>query len=176
MWYLLQNKMRKPKIACFHYKKHNDIYVNNVNVSTRELMLILEFFQNQKMIVLMESDTDYSSTLLSTSKSVGIKEIVPCFQTSGFIMVCNKTELLYLFNQIDINAMEGLFIGTIEKDVVSDAFMHSLEYKAGSIVQLGISDIAVSINFSENQMVLSLSKEKNAVISIKNKIRSIFGE
>ena len=29
------NKMRKTKVACFSYKKHDDIYVSNISFSTK---------------------------------------------------------------------------------------------------------------------------------------------
>lgn len=33
--------MRKPKVAWFHYKRHNDVYVSNVSFSTDVLLKIL---------------------------------------------------------------------------------------------------------------------------------------
>ena len=48
--------MRKPKVACFRYKRHNDVYVSNVSFSTDVLLSMLDAFLEQKIIVLIESD------------------------------------------------------------------------------------------------------------------------
>ena len=41
--------MRKPKVACFRYERHCDVYVSNVWFSTGVLRSILDAFQNQRI-------------------------------------------------------------------------------------------------------------------------------
>ena len=72
--------------------------------------------------------------------------------------------------------LEGMFIASINNDIIPEEFVCSLDHTANSMVKNGISDISISINFPENQMVISLSKEKYEVMSIKDKICSIFGD
>lgn len=166
--------MRKPKVTCFRYKRHNDIYVSNVSFSTDELLSILDIFPDQKVITLIESDATHIQTLSSIGKCMGIAEVMPRSHISRFIAICNKTELFCLLNQANVDDFEGLFIASINNGIVSDEFIYSLEHTASSMVKNGISDVSLSINFSENQMVISLFREKYA-ISIKDKICSIFG-
>ena len=165
--------MRKPRIACFRYKKHNDVYVSNVSFSTDILLLILDAFPNQKIIVLIESDAKYIQTLSSIGKSIGIAEAMPSAHISRFTVVCNKTELLCLLNRVNMDNFEGMFIASIRNFIISEEFICSLDHAASSMVKNGISDISISINFPENQMVISFLKEKYEVISIKDKICSI---
>jgi len=99
---------------------------------------------------------------------------MPRAQVSRYTVVCNKTELICLFTQVSLDDLEGVFIAGINKDIISEEFLYSLEHTASSMVKNGISDISISINFPENEMVISLSKEKDAVMSIKDKIRNIY--
>ena len=167
--------MSKPKIACFHYTRHNDVYVSNVSVSTDVLLSILDAFPDQKIIVLIESDVNYVQTLSSIGKSIGIAEVMPGFHVSRFTVVCNKTELLCLLNRVNIDEFDGMFIASINNITIPDEFICSLNHTASSMVKDGISDISISINFSENQMVVSFLREKYHVISIKDRICSIIG-
>lgn len=57
--------MRKPKVACFRYKRHNDIYVSNVSFSTDAVLSMLDAFPEQKIIVLIDSDENNIQTLSS---------------------------------------------------------------------------------------------------------------
>lgn len=166
--------MSKPKITCFRYKRHTDVYVRNVAFSTDELLSILDAFPDQRVIVLVELDANYVQALLSIAKSIGITAVMPCHHASRFTVACNKMELICLLNQANMEDFEGLFIASINKNVISDEFMCSLEYTANSMVKDGISDMSISINFPENEMVISLIKEKYAAMSIKDKIHSIF--
>ncbi len=168
--------MSKPKITCFRYKRHNDVYVSNVTFSTNELLSIFDIFPEQKVIVLIESDANYTQILASIGKSIGIAAVMPRTHASRFIVVCSKTELLSLLNQADMDDFEGLFIASINKDIISDEFMCSLESTASSMVKDGISDISISINFPENQMIISLIKEKYSLMPVKNKIFGIWGD
>ena len=165
--------MRKPKIACFRYKRHNDVYVSNVSFSTDVLLSILDAFPDQKIIVLIESDADYIQTLSSIGKSIGIVEVMPGFHVSRFTVVCNKTELLCLLNRVNMDDIEGIFIASINNIIIPDEFICSLDHTASSMVKDGMSDISISANFPENQMVISFLKEKYDVDSIKDTILSI---
>lgn len=167
--------MRKPKVACFRYRRHNDVYVSNVSFSTDVLLSILDAFLDQKIIVLIESDANDVQTLSSIGKSIGIAEAMLRSHVSRFSVACNKTELLCLLNRVNIDDFEGMFIASINNDIVPDELICSLGHTAKSVVKNGISDISISINFPENQMVISLSKKKYEVMAIKDKICSIFG-
>ena len=166
--------MRKPKVACFRYKRHNDVYVSNVSFSTDVLLSILDAFPDQKIIVLIESDAIYVQTLSLIGKSIGIAEVMPRSHVPRFSVVCNKMELHCLLNRVNMDNFEGMFIASINNDIIPEEFICSLDHTANSMVKNGISDISISINFPENQMVISLSKEKYEVMSIKDKICSIF--
>lgn len=166
--------MRKPKVACFRYKRYNDVYVSNVSFSKDKLLSILDILSDKKVIVLIESDANYVQALLSIGKNIGIAEAIPRPHVSRFTAVCNKTELLCLINRANMDDFEGMFIASINNDIISDEIIYSLEHTASSMVKNGISDISISVNFSENQMIISLLKEKYAVMSIKDKICSIF--
>lgn len=166
--------MSKLKITCFRYKRYNDIYVSNVTFSYDKLLSISDIFPDSKVIVLIESDANYTPILLSIGESIGIATAMFCAHASRYIVVCNIKELLCLLFQANIADFEGLFIANINKDIISDEFMSSLEYTASSLIKKGISDISISINFPENQMIISLNKEKYSVMSIKDKIYGIF--
>lgn len=167
--------MKKPKVACFRYKRHNDIYVSNVSFSTDALLSMLDVFPDQKMIVLIESDENNIQTLSSIGKSIGIAEVVSHFPVPRFSAACNKMELHCLFNQVNVNDFEGAFIASINNDITSNELICSIAHTASSMVKCGMSDISLSINFPENQMVISLTKEKYKEMSMKDKICSIFG-
>ena len=168
--------MRKPKVACFRYKRHNDIYVSNVSFSTDVLLSMIDTFPDQKMIVLIEADENIIQTLSSTGKSIGIAEVVSHFPVPRFSAACNKVELHCLFNQVNVNDFEGAFIASINNKIIPNELICSIAYIASSMVKCGMSDISLSINFPENQMVISFTKEKYEVMSIKDKICSIFGD
>ena len=168
--------MRKPKIACFRYKRHNDIYVSNVFFSTDALLSILDAFPNQKIIVLIESDENNIQTLSSVGKSIGIAEVVSLLPVPRFSTACSKMELHYLFNQVNVNGFEGAFIASINNSIIPNELICSITPIASSMVKCGISDISLSINFSENQMVISFAKEKYEEVYIIEKVRSIFRE
>lgn len=166
--------MRKPKVTCFRYKRYNDVYVSNMSFSTNVLLPILDVFPDKKIIVLIESDTNYVQTLSLIGKSIGMAEVMPHSHVPRFSVACNKTELYCLLNQVDIENFEGMFIASINNDIILEELICSLDHTASSMVKNGMSDISVSIHFPENQMVISLSKEKYEDMSIKNKFHSIF--
>ena len=168
--------MRKPKVACFRYKRHNDVYVSNVSFSTDVLLSMLDAFLEQKIIVLIESDENTIQTLSSIGKSVGIVEVVSHFPVPRFSASCNKRELHCLFNQVNVNDFEGAFIASINNGIIPNELICSIAPTASSMVKCGMSDISLSINFRENQMVISFAKEKYEVMSIKDKICSILGD
>lgn len=168
--------MRKPKVTCFRYKRYNDIYVSNVPFSTDVVLSMLDVFPDQKIIVLIESDENNIQTLSSIGKSIGIAEVVSHFPVPRFSAACNKLELHCLFKQVNVNNFEGAFIASISNSIVPNELICSIANTASSIVKCGISDISLSINFLENQMIVSFAKEKYKEISIKDKIFSIFGE
>ena len=168
--------MRKPKVTCFRYKRHNDVYVSNVFFSTDVLLSILDAFPDKKIIVLIESDANYVQALSLIGKSIGIAEVMPRSHVPRFSVACNKMELHCLLNRVSMNDLEGMFIASINNDIIPEEFICSLDHTVNSMVKNGISDISISINFPENQMVISLSKEKYEVMSIKDKICSIFGD
>ena len=168
--------MRKPKVACFRYKRHNDVYVSNVSFSTDVLLSMFDAFLEQKIIVLIESDENTIQTLSSIGKSVGIVEVVSHFPVPRFSASCNKTELHCLFNQVNVNDFEGAFIASINNGIIPNELICSIAHTASSMVKCGMSDISLSINFRENQMVISFAKEKYEVMSIKDKICSILGD
>lgn len=168
--------MRKPKVACFRYKRHNDIYVSNVSFSNDVLLSMLDAFPDQKIIVLIESDENNIQTLSSIGKSIGIAEVVSHFPVPRFSATCNKMELYCLFNQVNVNDFEGAFIASINNSIIPNELICSIAHTASSMVKCGMSDISLSINFLENQMVISFTKEKYEVMSIKDRIYSIFGD
>lgn len=168
--------MRKPKVSCFRYRRYNDVYISNVPFSTDVLLSILDAFPDKKIIVLIESDANYVRTLSLIGKSIGIAELMPSSHIPRLAVACDKTELHHLFNQVNMDNLEGMFMNSINNDIIPEEFICSLDHTANSMVKNGISDISLSINFHENQMVISLSKEKYEVMSIKDKICSIFGD
>lgn len=166
--------MRKPKINCFRYRHHNDIYVSNVTFSSDELLAIMDILPCQKVIVLIELDANYAQVLSSIGKSIGIQAVMPHSSSSRLTLACSITELQRLLCRANMDDFEGLFIASINENIISDEFMHSLDYAASSMVKNGISDISITINFAENQMVISLINGKYARGYIKDKICSIF--
>jgi len=81
-----------------------------------------------------------------------------------------------LLNRVNMDDFEGMFIASINNAIIPEEFICSLDHTANFMVKNGVSDISISINFPENQMVISFSKEKYEVMSIKDKICSIFGD
>lgn len=168
--------MKKLKVACFRYRKHNDVYVNNVSFSTDALLSILDVFPDKKIIVLIEADENYVQTLSLIGKSIGIAELMSHSRIPRFSVACKKMELRYLLNQVNIDNLEGMFIAGINDDIIPEDIICSLDRIANSIVKNGISDISVSIDFPENQVDIAFSKEKYDVKSVKDRIRKIFGD
>lgn len=167
--------MRKPKIACFRYKRHSDIYVSNVSFSTDVLLSMLDSFPDQKIIVLIESDDNNIQALSSVGKSMGIATVVSYFPVPRFSAACDKMELQCLLNQVNVNDFEGAFIASINNSIIPNELICSIAHTANSMVKCGMSDMSLSINFPENQMVISFSEEKYEEMSIKDKICSILG-
>lgn len=167
--------MRKPKISCYYYKRVGDIYVSDVSFSTDILLSLLDFFPDQKIIFLIDA-SDCIQTLSAIGKSIGIAGVMPGSHTSSFAAVCHKTELHCLLSRVDIDDFEGIFMAGINNSIAAEALLPSLDHTASSMVKDGISDTAISISFSKNTMVLSLSKERYKAMPIKDKIRTCFGE
>ena len=82
--------MRKPKVACFRYKRYNDVYVSNVFFSTDVLLSILDAFPDKKIIVLIESDANYVQALSLIGKSIGIAEVMPRSHVPRFSGLATK--------------------------------------------------------------------------------------
>ena len=75
-----------------------------------------------------------------------------------------------------MNNFEGAFIASVNSSVIPNELIRSIADAASSMVKRRMSDISLSINFSENQMVISFAKEKYEEMSIKDKICRIFGD
>ena len=167
--------MRKTKVACFCYKRHCDVYVSNVSFASDGLQSLLDVFPSKSIIIMVETDANYVQTLSSIGKSIGMAEVIPRSPVPRFLACCYKMELCCLLSQVNIDDLEGIFIASVNNDIIPDEVICSLDHTASSMVKDGISDISVSIHFPENEMVISLSKEQYKVMSIKDKIYSIFG-
>lgn len=167
--------MRKPKVVCFRYKRHCDVYVSSVPFTADGLRSILDVFPNQRIIVLIETDAKYVQTLSSIGKSIGMAEVIPRSPVPRFLACCYKMELCCLLSRVNMDDLEGMFIASVNNDIIPDEVICSLDHIASSMVKDGISDISISIHFPENEMVISLSKEQYKVMSMKDKICSIFG-
>lgn len=167
--------MRKNIVTCFRYKSYNDIYVSNVSFSTDALLSMLDVFPDQKIIILIESDENNIGTLSSIGKSIGIVAVVSYSPVPRFLVACNKNELRCLLNRVNVNDFEGMFIASTIYSVIPNELISALASFANSVVKDGISDISISINFPENEMVVTTNKEKYELISIKDKIRCVFG-
>lgn len=85
--------MRKPKVVCFRYKRHCDVYVSSVPFTADGLRSILDVFPNQRIIVLIETDATYVQTLSSIGKSIGMAEVIPRSPAPRFLACCYKMEL-----------------------------------------------------------------------------------
>ena len=167
--------MRKIKVTCFRYKRHNDVYVSNVSFSTDALLSMLEVFSEQKIMILIESDENIIRTVSSIGKSIGIAEMVSNSPVPRFSASCNKTELHCLLNRVNVNDFDAMFIANTINSIIPNELISALADLANSVVKDGISDMSISINFPENQMVITFTKEKYELMSIKDKIRCIFG-
>lgn len=167
--------MRKIKVTCFRYKRHNDIYVSNASFSTDALLAMLDVFSDQKIMILIESHENNIQRVSSIGKSIGITAVVSNSPVPRFSAACNKTELRFLLNRVNVNDFEGMFIASTINSVIPNELISALADSANSVVKDGISDLSVSINFPENQMVITFTKEKYELISIKDKIRCVFG-
>lgn len=168
--------MIKTKINCFYYMRHNDVYVSNVIFSNDKLLSLLNIFFDGKVFVLIELDLNCVQTLSLICKTIGITDVKSNNKESRFIMVCSKAELLLLLKQTNMNCIEGIFVANINKEIVLSEYMQSLEYTTNSMVKKGSFDISISINFPENQMVISSRKGKYNVAYIKETIRRWLGQ
>lgn len=113
--------MRKPKIACFRYKRHNDIYVSKAFFSIDLLLSTIDSFLDKKILALIESEE--VQTLLSISKNIGTMKVIPCSQGRSFLVLCIKTDLFYLLNQVKIEDFEELFIANIKRYLLEAEFI-----------------------------------------------------
>lgn len=128
------------------------------------------------ILLLIESDEDKVQTLSKIGKSLEMTVAVALIPVPRFSAACDKMKLSCLFNQIDVNDFEGMFIASIDDRVIADELVCSIANTANSMVKCGTSDISISINFPENQMIISFAKGKYEVQSIKEKICSIFAD
>lgn len=167
--------MNKLKISCFPYKRHDDIYVSRVTFSYDKLLSMLDILPDQKVIALIESDVNFTSIISLTDEGIQIVESMPRLHSFRYTVICSKAELICLLNQANVIDFEGLFIASVSQDTISDEFMHSLEHKASSMVKNGISDISISVNFPENEVIISVIKAKYSSKSIKDAISNILG-
>ena len=140
------------------------------------MLSILDAFPDKRIIVLMESDANHVQALSLIGRSIGMAEARPRSHEARFSVACNKMELHCLLNRVGMDDLEGMFLASVNNDIIPEEFICSLDHTASSMVKNGISDISISINFPENQMVISLSKEKYEVTSIKDRISRIFGD
>ena len=168
--------MRKIKFNCFRYKRHNDVYVSNVSFSSDAVLSMLDAFLDSKIIIMIESDENNIRTVSSIGKSIGMTAVVSNSPMPRFSTACNKTELHRLLNRVDFNDFDGMFIANTVNSVIPSELISTLADSANSVVKDGISDMSISINFSENQMVITFSKEKYELMFIKDKIRCAFAE
>ena len=166
--------MRKPKVVCFLYKRYNDVYVSNVPFLNDILISMLDAFLDRKIIVMIESDENYIKTLSSISQNIEISEIMPRLYASRFSAVCNKKDLICLIKQVNVKNLSGMFMANVNNDIITDEFIYAFDRIAGDVVKDGMSDVSISIDFPENQIVISLSKEKYMSMSIKEKICNMF--
>ena len=166
--------MRKPKVVCFRYKRYNDVYVSNVPFLNDILISMLDAFLDRKIIVMIESDENYIKTLSSISQNIEISEIMPRLYASRFSAVCNKNDLICLIKQVNVKNLSGMFTANVNNDIITDEFIYAFDRIAGDVVKDGMSDVSISIDFPENQIVISLSKEKYMSMSIKEKICNMF--
>lgn len=166
--------MRRPKVICFRYKRYDDIYVSNVLFSNDTLRSMLDILPDQRILVLIEADENTVQMLSSISKSMGIAEAVTDSPVPRFSAVCNKVELCSAFAQVHVNDLEGAFIAHINDMAETKDLLESVVYIASTMVKQGQSDISFSINFPENQMVLSFAKGNYEVTSMKDKIYRMF--
>ena len=102
-------------------------------------------------------------------------EVLPHSPVPRFSAACSKMELRYLLNRVNMDDFEGMFFASVNNDIIPDEVICSLDHTASSMVKEGTSDISIDIHFPENEMVISLSKEKYKAMPIKEKICSIFG-
>ena len=58
-----------------------------------------------------------------------------------------------------MNNFEGAFIASVNSSVIPNELIRSIVDAASSMVKRGMSDISLSINFSENQMVISFVRD-----------------
>lgn len=144
--------------------------------SMHGVLSVLDIFPDKKVIALIELGENSDSMLSLMEESIRTDAIIFHTQTSRIILICNKTELFCLINKAKIADFEGLFVASMNIDIVSEQFIYSLEYMASSMVKNGICDISLSINFLENEMVVSLDKTKYKAKSIKDIISSIFAD
>lgn len=165
--------MRKPKITCFRYKNYHDIRVYHASFSADVLISLLGLVPDGKVIALIASDMDIGTIVSSLGK--GIQIYRGTYYADTMMFACTKRDLLSLLHQVDIAELDDLFVASVKDDAISDDFMHSLEHSASAIVRTGISDISVSVVFPENEMVISFSKAKYAVKSMKDELCNIFG-
>ena len=75
-----------------------------------------------------------------------------------------------------MNDLEGAFIAHIDDMAETRELLDSVVHIASTMVKQGLSDLSFSINFPENQMVLSFAKGNYEVTSMKDKIYRMLEE
>ena len=94
--------------------------------------------------------------------------------SENFIVTGNAGDFFDLFSSIDRSALDGMFIVHDEKRRLSDEQIKKIELEIGSMVKKEEADISCFINFPENEVIISLSKEEHDFRSVKNQIYEIF--
>ena len=85
----------------------------------------------------IEADENYVQTISSIGKNIGIAEPMPRSHMLRFLAACEKMELHYLLNQVNMDILEGMFIASINDDVVPDEVICSFDHIASSMVKMG---------------------------------------
>lgn len=163
--------MRKIKISCFCFKKYADLYVNKINFSTDRWLHLFDIFQQINVIVLVEADEETTSELASAGRKQ--KKNFRIYR-EDFVVACNTKELGDLFSEIDTSSFDGMFIVSNERAELSDKVIENIKSGIGFAVKNGEADISCTINFPENEMAVSLSKERYNLTSVKKQIADIW--
>lgn len=164
--------MRRPKITCYRYKNYTDIYISNVFISIKKLLSVFDILPDGTMIALIDLGVESNHKLSIVAKEISEMIYIP--NETRIIVICDKSNLLYLLGKTTSLDVDGMFIADGHSNTVTDELIYSLEYNASRMVKKGNADMSFSIDFLENQMIVSIRNGKHTLQSIKDKIYSAF--
>lgn len=156
--------METLKYKCFRYRNSADIYFSNIFFSSKSVERILTSFLSQNVIAIIDAENDMTSALPMIEKYAIKKNI---FTSNYFLPIysvglyMDKEDFIDLFDYLFDYHIDGLFIANLNTLANPEELLPIIKSRANSLVKKGLANTALSFNFPENELVISVIDKTN---------------